>query len=90
MRLETLPSKVFRKVLGNNESMETKNNMNPIGYYIHTNPELKNWIDKYIKDNIDRVADAELREDVLSIANGNKSIDKIEVVTLLSALKIFY
>ena len=64
MRLETLPSKVIHKVLGKNESVETKNNMNPIGFYIHTNPELKNWIDKYIKDNINRVTDAELKEDV--------------------------
>ena len=90
IRIESLPKKMVRKVMGIDESMETKNNMNPIGYYMHTNPELKNWIDNYIKENIDRVPDAELREDVQSIANGNKSIDKIEVVTLLSALKLFY
>ena len=49
-------------------------NMNPIGYYIQTNEEVKKWIDNYIKDNIDRVQDRELREDVEAISKCDNSI----------------
>jgi len=48
--------------------------MNPIGYYIQTNEEVKKWIDNYIKDNIDRVQDRELREDVEAISKCDNSI----------------
>lgn len=90
IRIETIPKKFLRSLFGKKESMDAKNNMNPIGYYMRTNSELKKWIDMYIHDNIDRVTDSELKQDILFIAQGNKSIDKIEVVTFLSALKMFF
>lgn len=90
IRLETVPGRVLNKLFQSKASLDNKKNMNPIGYYLQTNVELRDWMDKYIVDNIQCVPDKELYEDVLTMVKKNNTIDKIEIITLLSALKLFF
>ena len=66
------------------------NNMNPLGYYLSTNPNLVNFYNKYFDDNLDLVIDKELRKDILEIKNSNNAVEKIQAISLLSALKLFF
>lgn len=90
VRIETIPKRILNKLFKNTVSLDNKQNMNPIGYYIQTNEELRKWMDDYIKENIQRVADPILYEDILTMVKKDKTIDKIEILTLLSALKLFF
>jgi asparagine synthase (glutamine-hydrolysing) len=90
IRLETVPKRVLNKLFKNKSGLDNKQNMNPIGYYLQTNDELRDWMDKYIADNVKRVSDKELYGDILTMVKKNNTIDKIEIITLLSALKLFF
>lgn len=90
IRIETIPARILNKLTGQGTVLNSRQNMNPIGYYVHTNIELRNWIDQYINDNIDRVKDKELHQDIESILKNDEVIDKIEALSLLSALKLYY
>lgn len=85
-------SRIIPKIINRikaNSGTNTKKHMNPIGYYLSKNEELKEFIDSYfgykdlIKDDIifRIVADFEL--------HGTTS-EKLQAVTLLSTLKLFY
>lgn len=90
LRLESLPKRILVKLGFLRTDAESGQDMNPIGYYIRTNQELGQWINDYLRENIDRVEDKELKNDLLAIATGNGSIEKIQALSLLAALKMFY
>jgi asparagine synthase (glutamine-hydrolysing) len=68
----------------------TKHHMNPLDYWYKTNPDIKQFQDQYFTQNIDRVIDSSLKIDCLSLYNSGTAIEKNQVLTLLSALKLFY
>lgn len=88
--IEQIPRKIIGRLGLIKVGTDGKNNMNPYGYYLYTNLELKKWLGKYIKDTIDLVTDKELREDVDSIIQSNNSLQKIQAISLLSAVKLFF
>ena len=92
VKIETIPQRILHKIglVRAYGGITSKNNMNPYAYYINSNPVLKLWIDNYFKNNIDRVNDVELKDDILTIWKGNDIMLKLQAISLLSAIKIFF
>lgn len=89
--IEKLPIKVLNKLSnGKFSGIDNKKHMNPIGYYLNSNKELTEYIDKYFDDNVGLITNNYLKKDILEIKNNNNSIEKIQAISLLSALKMFY
>lgn len=86
--LENIPHKIYEKF--GKSYYNQKRGMNPLGYYLKNNVDLRDFVNKYIIDNIDRISDPLLREDVLNIMYKDSVIEKIQAITLLSALKLFF
>jgi asparagine synthase (glutamine-hydrolysing) len=57
---------------------------------METNLELKNFIASYFNENIERVEDMELKKDCQDLFNNGRTVEKIQVLTLLSALKLYF
>ncbi len=90
--LSTLPSKVcnaFKYHLLKADPLNNKRHMNPIGYHIANNDEVSGFITNYYNENIDLVVDAELRKDIDNLNNTNSPIERIMLISLLSAIKRF-
>jgi len=68
---------------------EDKRHMNPFDYWIKTNDELKCFFVDYYKKYINLVRDGELREDLANHFTHGRGIEKIQVLSLLSAIKTF-
>jgi asparagine synthase (glutamine-hydrolysing) len=67
----------------------SNNSMNPIAYYIKTNDELRNFIDTYFKETIELVNNKMLKNDLLETQQKGGAIEKIQALSLLSAIKLF-
>jgi asparagine synthase (glutamine-hydrolysing) len=63
--------------------------MNPIAYYIKTNNELRGFIDGYFNDTIGLVNNNILRNDLIEIQQKGTATEKIQALSLLSAVKLF-
>lgn len=81
-----IPSRVYKKIMHKTTSNFS---MNPIGYYLATNDSLWNYLLEYYK-YADSITDNRLRSVVLDIKQNGKPVEKIQAVTLLSAIKQFY
>lgn len=64
-------------------------NMNPIGYYITHNADLQQYLNDYFQ-YIDVVENKELRAAIQEMYNNGNATEKLQVVSLLSAIKLFY
>lgn len=64
--------------------------MNPLGYYLSTNIELKEYLHKYIVEGLPMIPDTQLRRDIESILDRNDAIETIQAVTLISSLHNFF
>jgi len=86
-------SQVFNRILGKigfvKYGSNTKNHMNPLQYWYESNPELKAWIDQYFKENINELNDYHnLKADCEKLFNSNEWTGKVQVLSLLSAIKL--
>lgn len=63
--------------------------MNPINYYYYHNSKIRDYINSY-KDYLDLVEDSSLRHDVSVLFDNGTVRERIQAVSLLSALKLFY
>lgn len=68
----------------------SKNNMNPIEYWMANNKELKLYLDNFFSNYIDLVEDVQLKSDCVSHYKYGNGIEKLQVISLLSALKLFF
>lgn len=68
--------------------IESKQNMNPVGYYLQTNPELRHFIDSNLLD-ANLIANKTISKIVFEIINTGTSMEKIQAVTLVRAVKLF-
>ena len=67
----------------------TKNHMNPLQYWYNTNTELRNWIDEYVEQNLHIIDDyPKLKDDCTELFNSKEWTGKIQVLSLLSAVKL--
>jgi asparagine synthase (glutamine-hydrolysing) len=65
--------------------------MNPLDYYLGNNKTLAAFFENYFKNNIDLINDRELKLDMESIFQSKTcyAADKIKILSLLGAIKIF-
>lgn len=65
--------------------------MNPLDYWYEKNDELKNFMSVYYQKNIFRLNSyPEIQKDVEKLFESKKIIEKIQVLSLLSALKLYF
>ena len=87
--LSQIPALIASKFGIKKYGLDTKNNMNPLDFWMYSNPELKKYQDNYFQDNIMRIVNnKELLEDCKHLYNTGSAIEKNLVLTLLSAVKI--
>lgn len=90
--ITNIPKKLYFRIassLGIPLENYRKKNMNPLGYYLHTNNELRNYLWDYFK-YIDAIKDEELRQIIIDIKDNGTAYEKIEAISLLGAIKLFY
>lgn len=63
--------------------------MNPVGYYLGTNSDLQKYLFDYFK-YVEKIEDQELREIILDIRDNGSAMEKIQAVSLLGALKLYF
>ena len=82
---------LLRKFNISKSSINTKNHMNPLDYWYTSNEELKNYMDNYYESNIERLQTyRKLKTDCEALYREGSSIEKIQVLTLLSVLKLYF
>ena len=86
--INKIPSVIYNRLVGN-RGLYNRNNMNPIGYYLETNKELKSFLYSYFH-YIDAIKDNELRNDLLKLKESSNPFEIIEAISLLAAIKLFY
>ena len=64
--------------------------MNPLEYWYNTNNDLRTFQDNYFKENIDRITNGGLKSDCQNLYNSGNAIEKNQVLTLLSAIKLHF
>lgn len=76
--------KFFDKLSG-----KINSGMNPFDYWMAENADLRNTIHNYFKDNIGSISkNSELLDDVNHLFNNGTTSDKLQVLTLLAAIKL--
>ena len=79
---------IANKLSGNKlTGYNSKQNMNPLGYWYETNSELKNNLDSYFNEYINLVSDQELKENLKKIYLSGGALEKIQVISLVSAIE---
>lgn len=69
--------------------LDSQNHMNPVGYYITHNKDLWEYLSGYFK-YAEFIEDIEIRDMVESIIKDGTAMEKIQIVTVLSAIKMFF
>lgn len=89
--LKQIPKKLLLKSHLITSPLETAYHMNPLNYWYKTNPDLREFQDNYFDENIEKLNDySELKNDCVSLYYEGNGVEKNQVLTLLSALKLFY
>lgn len=78
-----------RIILGLKESVNNLKSMNPVAYYISHNNDLREYLDDYFK-YVDAIPNLELRSIIHDIQLNGTAMEKIQAVSLLSAIKLFF
>lgn len=87
-KMEDVPKILLRRIAPKLTKLDS-HDMNPLGYYIKTNERLNRFLQSY-DQYIDCIANEQLRNDVISLCNSNNGIERIQAVSLLSAIKTYY
>lgn len=92
--LSKLPKKIIDFVLKRigvkRLLLNTKNHMNPLDYWYNNNQNLKKYLDNYFHQNIGLLEfEQSLKKDCSEMYIHNAFIEKNQVLTLLSIIKIF-
>ena len=89
--IKQLPNKILRKLGFKKNPTDTAFHMNPLGYWYKTNPDLKEFQDNYFNENIERLDEyKEIKKDCIELYQTGNGSEKNQVLTLLSALKLFF
>lgn len=67
----------------------SKKNMNPYNYWYKTNSDLRVKFDDYFNTHLDIITNKELKSDCISQFIKGSAVEKMQVLTLLSAMKQF-
>lgn len=88
------PIKKFKRIIVG-KTNEAKNSqdmpfgMNPVDYYLSHNQELFDYLIAYFKYT-EAISDSELRNTIIDIQSSGTAMEKIQAVSLLGAVKLFY
>lgn len=86
-----LQKTIFYKLGLSKSATETPFHMNPLGYWYKTNLELKKFQDTYFEENIEGLNDYPLvLKDCKKLYSNGSAMEKNQVLTLLSAMKLFF
>lgn len=72
-----------------NDETSSRKHMNPLAYYMENNKEVRAYLKTYIATNLPLVEDDSLRNDIQLMLRGN-GVEKIQALTLLSAIKLYF
>ena len=64
--------------------------MNPIDYWLRTNSDLKLFFEDYFTNNVDVLHDNELKNDCIQHFKDGGGIEKIQVLSLLAAARMYF
>ena len=64
--------------------------MNPLGYYLSKNNDLKNKLLKTSEDYADHIPYPELKSHINSILREGTPVEIIQVASLMSCLRLYY
>jgi asparagine synthase (glutamine-hydrolysing) len=88
--INQIHSSILRKLGLKPKPLETRFNMNPLDYWYATNRDLKNFSDHYFGENIRRIDSySELGDICRKLYNTGTVMEKSQVLTLLSAVKLY-
>lgn len=91
--ISTLPGLICEKIkrlLGsNNDILMTKSHMNPIAYQVRNNPKVASFLNDYYNNTLECIQNNSLRATVENLWINGNSIEKIMIISLLSAIKRF-
>ena len=68
--------------------LASKNNMNPVDYWYNTNPRLKEFMDQYWEENSYLIPEGRIKEDMTHLYKDCVLSDKIQCLSVLSAMKL--
>lgn len=79
---------IISRLWFNKSGLNGKNHMNPIGYYLHTNPRIQNFIDEKLA-GVDIIKNKMIKDIVLDIIVKGTAMEKIQAITLVRAVYLF-
>lgn len=82
--LEILWSRIGSPLRG----IDSKHNMNPIGYYLSNDKSLQSLFKKTIEYS-STINNSDIRSAILNFATNGNSLEKIQAITLVAAIKKF-
>lgn len=80
--------RVRKKEQRSTMAFESKNNMNPVDYWYHTNPRLKEFMDQYWEENKHWIPDRQLMADMMHLYVDCVLYDKLQCLSVLSAMRL--
>ena len=81
---------LMQKIGAKQPSNETRHGMNPLDYWYKTNNDIKQFQDNYFDENISKIGIQKLKEDCEMLYKTGNAIEKNQVLTLLSAIKLYW
>lgn len=83
--------KIINRLLKSSTGINSKNHMNPLGFWYKNNPDIKSFQDDYFSKNISRLdRHLELKKDCRELYENGSGTEKNQVLSLLSAMKHFF
>ena len=67
----------------------SKKSMNPFNYWLKTNDRLDGYLNNYLYEHLDLLSNMELKKDSDELFRNGNAVEKMQVLTLLSAVKLF-
>ena len=87
--IKTLVRMIARKTSGDNIEQDIPKGMNPVDYYLSHNQDLANYLAGYFRYT-EAISDPEIRKTLEGIQESGTATEKLQAVSLLGAIKLFY
>ena len=87
--IKTLVRKIAGKTSGKSAEQDIPKGMNPVDYYLSHNQDLVNYLAGYFRYT-EAISDLEVRKTLEAIQESGTATEKLQAVSLLGAIKLFY
>lgn len=84
-----LPKIIIRRLGFQKIGTDSKNHMNPIGFYLSNNKDLQNYIFHYF-EYVKFLENKDIKQIAKAIIKDGLPMEKIQLITLLAAIKLFF